>query len=157
MTKESKILKAIIEECQQHSRRMNYAYAQISSMLPLNAEKVSGLTNDEISYCDQYIFRFSKLQDAIGQKLFKLVLELLGEVVYNKSFIDIFNRLEQLGIVEDYNNWQELRIIRNEVAHEYKDSNEEQAKKLNQIIKSKEAMEKYLNDILAYIKVKRLR
>ncbi|HET8804145.1 MAG TPA: hypothetical protein VFM72_06165, partial [Aequorivita sp.] len=97
-----------------------------------------------------------KLQDAMGQKLFKAVLNVLGEVVHNKAFIDVFNRMEQLGIIQDYARWQELRIIRNEVAHEYNESKAELAEKLNKIINSKEFLEKYLNDVSQYLKTKKL-
>lgn len=156
MTRETEILTAVIEECRQHAKRLNYAYGQISSLLLLNAAKVEELKEEEISYLDQYIFRFSKLQDAMGQKLFKAVLGILGEVVHNKAFIDVFNRLEQLGVIENYARWQELRIIRNEVAHEYNESKSELAEKLNKILNSKEFLEKYLNDVLYYVKTKEL-
>jgi len=43
---------------------------------------------------DQYIFRFFNLLDAIRQKLFKGLLQFLGEEIYNKPFLYVFNRLE---------------------------------------------------------------
>ncbi|MCL5030368.1 MAG: hypothetical protein M1480_15260 [Bacteroidetes bacterium] len=152
----NKILKTIINECERHLLRMNNAYEKIGPSLPITPEKVFNLSNDEVEHIDQFIFRFSKLQDAIGQKLFKSVLAALDEDVVNKSAIDIFNRLEQLEIINDYDNWKELRDIRNDVAHEYEENENESAEKINLLLKKKVQLEKYLNDILIYLKKKRI-
>lgn len=76
----------------------------------------------------------------------------LGEETYNKPFLDVFNRLEQLEIVEDYDLWNELRIIRNEIAHEYDENKHELIQRLNKIVNSKALLEKYLEDVLDYLK-----
>jgi uncharacterized protein with HEPN domain len=121
------ILKNLINECKKHSHRMNYAYKKIHPSLPFNPKKIASLTDDEIEHIDQFIFRFSKLQDAIDNKLFKAVLAVLGEEIINKSALDIFNRLEQLEIIENYENWKELRDLRNELAHDYEEDTNETA------------------------------
>jgi hypothetical protein len=156
MKKEIGILKSVVEECKLHATRLDYAYSNISFLIPFNAKKVERLKAEEISYLDQYIFRFSKLQDALGQKLFKAVLDVLGENFHNKPFLDIFHRLEQLDIVENYPLWQELRVIWNEIAHEYEENPSEMAEKLNEILNGKEALENYLNMVLRYVKNKKL-
>lgn len=125
------IFASVIEECRKHQLRLDYAYNKL-------APKVS--------------FRFSKLQDAIGQKLFKGLLQFLEEEIYNKPFLDIFNRLEQLDVIEDYELWNELRIIRNEIAHEYDENKNELIENLNKIINSKVKLEKYPNDVMNFIK-----
>ena len=89
--------------------------------MPIKPEKVFNLSDDEVEHINQFIFRFSKLQDSISQKLFKAVLEELGEEVSNKPMIDIFNRLEQLEIISDYEEWKELKNLRNDIAHEYEE------------------------------------
>lgn len=154
MNKEEAKLKAIIEQCSKHTQRLDYAYSQITFLLPFTAENVGRLKDEEISHLDQYIFRFSKLQDTLGQKLFPIVLSRLGEEVFNKSFLDIFNRLEQLEIIEDYSLWQELRIVRNEIAHEYNENQNELAEKLNKLVNSRKLLEKYFNDILQFLENK---
>lgn len=96
---------------------MDSAYQKIQPSLPITSDRVFKLDDQEVEHIDQYIFRFSKLQDAIGNKLFKAVLTELGEEVANRSAIDIFNRMEQLGIIENYEIWKEFRDLRNELAH----------------------------------------
>jgi DNA-directed RNA polymerase specialized sigma24 family protein len=149
--KEKKLLRRNLEECEKHRMRMNYAYHKLSPLIPLSNESVKNLTDEEISKLDQYIFRFSKLQDALGKKLFKSVLQFLGEDVYSEPFLDIFHRLEQLGAIQNYENWDTLRIMRNDIAHEYDENPYELAEKLNSILNSKENLENYLNDIRNYL------
>ena len=150
MKRNEMILTIVIDECRKHQFRLDYAYSKLIHRVPFTANQ--DLSDEVIAALDQYIFRFSKLQDAIGQKLFKGLLQYLGEETYNKPFLDIFNRLEQLGVIEDYDRWNELRIIRNEIAHEYDENKVELIENCNRIINSKVTLEKYLNDILHYIK-----
>jgi hypothetical protein len=145
------ILKSVLDECNKHVKRMQFAYEKISLLFPVTKERLSKLKEDEISYIDQIIYRFSKLQDAIGNKLFKAVLIYLDEDVLNKSAIDIFNRLEQLEIIENYDIWKDLRDLRNELAHEYEEDEKETAEKLNTLFEKKANLEKYLNDIHNYL------
>ncbi|MCF8242840.1 MAG: DUF86 domain-containing protein [Melioribacteraceae bacterium] len=135
---------------------MNYAFERISLLAPLTKEQLEKLSNDDIAHIDQLIYRFSKLQDSIGQKLFKSILFTLDEQVSDKAAIDIFNRLEQLGIIEDYDKWKELRELRNELAHEYEEDLNETAEKLNSLLNRKSDLENYFNDIVKYIEVRKL-
>ena len=156
MKKSSAILESVINECNKHVQRMNSAYKKIEPSLPITSEKVFKLDEWEVEHIDQYIFRFAKLQDAIGNKLFKSVLAELGEEVTNKSAIDIFNRMEQLGIISDYDLWKEFRDIRNELAHDYEEDEHEAAEKINLIISKKPELEKYLTNIVNYLNTKKL-
>jgi hypothetical protein len=66
------------------------------------------------------LFNFSKLQDKIGAKLFKKTLYELKEIdSFSIGMIDVLNLLEKLEIVEDATDWDNLREIRNILAHEY--------------------------------------
>jgi hypothetical protein len=152
MNRQEIVLSSVIRESKKHLLRINHAYHKILPLLPFTKINVDELHDDEVEHLDQYIFRFSKLQETIGQKLFHAVLLVQGEEVHNKSFLDIFNRLEQLGIVTNYDLWNELRVLRNEVAHEYDEDPKLLADKLNEIIRHKETLEKYLNDIEGYLK-----
>ncbi|MBU0559640.1 MAG: hypothetical protein KKD86_20010 [Bacteroidetes bacterium] len=151
MNKNEYILKTVIRECKKHSKRMNYAYKNLSHKFPLTSEKILKQSDEEIALLDQFIYRFSKLQDAIGQKLFKSVLILLDENVENKSAIDIFNRLEQLEVINDYETWKNLRALRNELAHEYEEDEDKLAELLNLLFEKKSQLEKYFIDILSYL------
>jgi len=69
---------------------------------------------------NSFLFNFSKLQDKIGAKLFRKVLYEIKEIdSLNIPMIDILNLLERLEIIENQMEWDELREIRNSIAHEY--------------------------------------
>lgn len=123
--------------------------------MPLTARSYEQLTDEEIGYIDQYLFRFAKLQDALGERLFKNLLIYLGEITENKSFIDIFNRLEQLNIIDDYDSWLELRAIRNELSHEYDDEVAENAVKINKIYEIKDKLISYFSKVKAYLDLRK--
>ncbi|MFO7448023.1 MAG: hypothetical protein R6W90_16795 [Ignavibacteriaceae bacterium] len=145
------ILKRNMKEGETHVKRLNSAYAKMKAFMPLSAEKIQKLSEDEIEHVDQYLYRFAKLQDVIGEKIFASLLSFLGEETGKKSFIDIFNRLEQLDIVHNYDKWIKLRLLRNELAHEYEDDPEMNAEKLNSIYNLKNDLEKYFHDIKIYL------
>lgn len=69
---------------------------------------------------NSFLFNFSKLQDKIGAKLFKKALYELKEIDNESiSMIDALNLLEKLEIIANVEEWDELREIRNSLAHEY--------------------------------------
>ena len=101
-------------------------------MIPLTEEKYCALNDVDVSFIDQLIFRFSKLQDSLGEKIFPAILILSGEEVKKKTFIDILNRIEELEIV-DKEKWLQLRESRNEIAHEYSFNSDEVVIAINKI------------------------
>lgn len=136
-------IEKLIVECDKHLKRINGAYLKMSVFMPLDAKRYQQLTDDEIEHIDQFLFRFAKLQDAMGEKLFMLLLEFLKEEYTRaRPFIDILNRLEQLGLLEDKNVWLELRKVRNNIAHQYEDEPQQAAEALNAIYASKSILEK---------------
>ena len=130
-------LKKIFNECDKHILRINLAYNKIKPILPLTSQKYQNLTDDEVEHIDQYLFRFAKLQDAIGKKLFKWILLSLDEDVEGLAFVDILNKMEKLSLLESSNQWRELRELRNEISHQYDDDPTEMAIALNNLLNMK--------------------
>ena len=127
-----KLLEAFAE-CTKHSQRMLSAYNKISNIFPLVAAKYHILTDDEIEHIDQLVYRFSKLQDSIGERLFKSLLMFMEEDIKNKPFLDVLNRLEQLEIIPSKDEWIRLRTVRNDLSHEYSNDDEENVVVLNML------------------------
>lgn len=69
---------------------------------------------------NSFLFNYLKIQDRIGRKLFRLALQQWRELDPDSmTMLDILNRLEKLGIIESVETWDELRELRNALAHEY--------------------------------------
>ena len=105
--------------CDKHILRINEALEELSSTLPLTTESYAQLSSEQIRCIDQFIFRFSKLQDAMGAKIFRYILEYLDEDVTSLPMRDILNRLEKYKFLPDANEWIYIRELRNEIAHDY--------------------------------------
>ena len=105
--------------CDKHILRINEALEELSSILPLTTESYAQLSSEQIRCIDQFIFRFSKLQDAMGAKIFRYILEYLDDDVTSLPMRDILNRLEKYKFLPDANEWIYIRELRNEIAHDY--------------------------------------
>jgi len=123
----------------------------LQGIYPVNSESYRDLSEDQISHSDQLIYRFSQLQDTIGNKLFPMILQGIGEYAQNMPFIDRLNRLEKLSIIDDAEKWLNLREIRNLVTHEYPDNEEELIDGLNELYQLSEYLSSTLDNLLDYV------
>jgi len=135
-----------LSESYKHLTRLENAFEALkkSYTFPIALDDFQKIVTsiEHLAYSDQIIYRFSKLQDCMGAKLFKSVLLYEGENI-NKPFLDILNRLEAIDII-NVDEWFELRDLRNEIAHDYEDNDKTAITILNTIYKFKQ----YLKDIL---------
>lgn len=123
-----------------HYSRMHFASKSLENDFPLTIQKYTDWPEEKIALSDQMIYRFSKLQDTIGNKLFKLILQRKAEDTEGLSFKDILLKLEKLHILDSSEKWLQLRETRNIVTHEYPDSIEEIVEGLNLLKKDVEVL-----------------
>ena len=107
------------EVCDKHVLRINEAIAGLNIDLPMSADCYANLNTEQVRCIDQFIFRFSKLQDAMGAKIFRYLLEYLDEDISALPMRDILNRLERYLIIPSADEWTYIRELRNEVSHDY--------------------------------------
>lgn len=111
-----KDIRIILQEIDKHKERLEYTKSKIEKW-QLSQQL---LENPEVAQTiDSFIFRFSKMQDSMEEKLFPLILETLGEETRNKPFIDILNRLERLEFIPSADEWKKLRNLRNSLTDTY--------------------------------------
>ena len=104
------------QETKAHIELINEALAILKDRLPIkNYKELESLEKFALNVL---IFRFSKLQDLLGSKIFRAYLEFSGFDTRDKSFFDILKEIEKEGIV-DIDSWDELRKFWNQIAHEY--------------------------------------
>jgi hypothetical protein len=109
-------------EADRHAAALSEALADWAAEPALNIDQ---LEHDRLllRLADQILFRFTKLQDALGERLVPATLQQLAESFEDWSMRDRLERLEKLGylVVDDWLRWRELR---NRLAHEYPDQPE---------------------------------
>jgi predicted nucleotidyltransferase len=141
MIDESKLrIQKYLNECNKHKLRIEKSFSKVKDIFPLSASKYEKLDDDEVEAIDQYLFRFAKLQDTLGDKLFKLVVSQYLDNIDQLTFLDILNHLEKIEILEDINIWKRLRTIRNDISHQYDDEPQEMAEALNNIFAHKDEL-----------------
>lgn len=141
-----------LRECGLHVRPLHYAMTQLEGKLPLSAALWPELDDETVADIDQLLFRYAKLQDAMGLRLFPAILMLGAEWRDEETFIDKLDRLEKLGALPSAERWNELRLIRNRMTHEYPDAPEQNAENLNQVHSSIPDLEAALSQATSFAK-----
>lgn len=138
-----------------HSHRILYARGKMKVFFPLTTvSRYHNLSDEEIEHIDQLVYRFQKLQDDMGNKLFKSVVANLGETeVFNKPILDILNIMKKYGVLNENVDWQTMREIRNSLAHEYLDDVKSDIELINDLFETKSlGLIQIFTGILDYIK-----
>ena len=117
-----KRLQLYFEEGEKHIEKIHKAINVLEKYYPFTIDTLEELNEIEKDKLDVLAFRFAKLQDLIGEKIFRNILNLMG---FNtqKPFIEILAEFERENILE-INKWIALRNARNSISHEYPDSQE---------------------------------
>jgi len=118
-------------ECERHVYHLFHAMSSIRTFWPLTRETYTNLSDEQVQDVDQFILRFTKLQDTMGSRLFPAILHYLTEQFEERPMLDKLNRLEKLGFIDNVEKWQVVRNIRNKFAHDYPDDPDKNAAQLN--------------------------
>ncbi len=134
------------QQCQKHLHHLEHALALLKKDLPMTAVCIGSQTDEQIQVWDQFILRFTKLQDTLGARFYPALLDFLQETTQNQSMLDKLNRLEQLELLNNASDWALLRAIRNQFSHDYPQDPLITAEYLNQAVASiaifRQAMQK---------------
>ena len=147
------MLKEAVETAYLHYDRALSNYEEIKDWT-INEELFED--REKVKTTDAFIFRFIKLQDYMGETLFKRVLESVGEYKDSMSLLDELDKLEKLEIVENAYEWMHFRKIRNILTHEYPDNAEQISQGIIAALTSFVSIGKILENIANYIKAKNL-
>ena len=128
-------LKSYLAEMRRHSEHI----IEAKEVLPLEIADYDSLSQLEKFALNTLIFRFSKLQDLLGSKVFRTYLDSIGFVVEEASFFEILKEIGKEGIV-DIDTWNFLRELRNEIAHDYPEEFDERVEKVNLFIQKSDLL-----------------
>ena len=113
-------LAAALWECDRHRAALDEALSEWRGLATPSAQ---ALEEDSAlrRLTDQILYRFTKLQDAMGERLVPATLGWLREPHESWPMRDRLDRLEKLGYL-DVVDWLAWRDVRNRLAHEYPDA-----------------------------------
>jgi len=147
------ILQENLEVADRMLHHLERSYHQVAAELPLQAEQINKLTDARIDRLDLYLGRFSKLQDFIVSKLFRSVaMASLEDTSQDVSLIDTLRRMEKYGIVQDLNDWLEIRLLRNSLTYEYLTDDTAIAENINAAFSAYTTLRDTLDRIKTYYK-----
>lgn len=112
-------LAAVLWEADRHAQTLQDALQEWEAN-PATGWEALEADRLKVRLVDQLLFRFTKLQDTLGERLIPATLAVLQESFEAWPMRDRLNRLEKLGFL-DVNQWLAWREIRNRLAHEYPD------------------------------------
>ena len=146
-------LSEVLDTAFLHCNRAKNNYTEIQTYT-LDADIYKD--NEKIKTLDAFIFRFIKLQDFMGDKLFKELLKSLGEYKDNMSLLDVLDKLEKFEVIKQADQWLDYRIIRNKLTHEYPENQQEMLIGIKAALQQFVQIENILKDIQMFAQKKAL-
>ena len=119
-----------LKEADIHKDRLSQLLNYLKQNYPLSENSIKALDVDKL---DAFVFRFAKLQDLLGSKIFRLYLDLIEFPTQDKSFLQLLKELEKEGIV-DIDRWADFRSVRNAISHDYPYEEDDKVEAINYLI-----------------------
>lgn len=118
-----------------HVERLNEVLNVLKGGYSLNIDKYKKLSFMEKNLLDSLTFRFSKLQDLLGSRIFREYLEEISFITEEKTFLELLREIEKEGII-DIDTWSDFTRMRNLIAHDYPEDVEGKVEAINYLIEN---------------------
>lgn len=152
MTEAKLILSARLEKLEKNFEAIR-SYKLLIDTLSAKKDIFNGsvfvtLVPEEKALFDAYLKRFASIQDFLGSKIFPLLLEISGIVTAKMS--EVLIQMEKEEIIDNLDNWIELREKRNNLEHDYPDDLEDALRDLRFCVDSLSRLESYYARVIAF-------
>ena len=145
-------MRIYLAECAVHAEVLAEGLVDSREWMPLSS--VSMVDKKLLRILDQIAYRFTKLQDTMGEKVLPLILVLAQEPLpENVTFAEKLNRLERIGAIPSAEQWKSFRIVRNALAHDYPDDPELKSSAINRFIEGAAHLSGLYRDVNEYITI----
>ncbi len=111
-----KLLKREIFALETAAESLNYSYKKC-----LKTGIKKKYTPAELEHFEAFTSRFARVSDILIQKIFRLIDKI--ELEDEGTVRDRINRAEKKGLIQNAENFAEMRILRNDISHEYQSEN----------------------------------
>lgn len=144
-------IESAIKEASAHLQKLRLRAPELQQLRPITAATLTSIDDPTTLKLDQFVYRFTKLQDAMARRLLPSLYAWLESDAEPRAFLDILNRLEQIEVIPSVATWQKFRTIRNSIAHDYPESLDRTANTLNELLADWHELEgMYLAAVRAY-------
>ena len=120
------------------------------SKFDFSIDEFEDLSTESKAVLEAYLKRFSSLQDYLGAKVFKSLLDISG-ISYSKMS-EVLTLVEKEEIVS-FDKWIEFRTIRNDLEHDYPDELEDALSDLKQCVDSFDDLESVVYKVFEFAKI----
>ena len=124
-----------LQEAEHHIQRLNSVMVSLKNYYPFHEDIFHSLESNILDKLDVLAFRFAKLQDLLGSKIFREYLEVNSYPLEGKSFLELLKELDKEQII-DIDKWSEFRGVRNSLAHDYPFQEYEKLEAINYLIEN---------------------
>ncbi len=123
-----------LKKVQAHYKALKEFYTEIEKLeFDYTLSSYENLNVSQKALLEAYLKRFASLQDYLGAKVFKTLLDKAG-ISYVKMS-EVLALIEKEGII-NLDRWIEFRNLRNQLEHEYPDEIEDALKDLRHCVES---------------------
>ena len=142
------ILNEALETAKIHLKRAKFGYKKLKEI-----HITASIFLDEkiVETIDSFIFRFLKLQDFMGQTLFKQLLKATGDYQDSMSMLDVLDKMEKMELIPSSDEWNNYRKERNKLTHEYPNNEDKIIDGLKVALEYFPKLEKILLNVEDYI------
>lgn len=145
MVKEELVyLGEILERLQKAAETLNYSYGKCQAIGA--KDKYDAEEQDRF---ESLTAKFARLSDLIIKQAIKLI-DILDLDEPPETIRDAINRAEKKGLIESATLFVEIRKLRNRIAHEYAESDEDIAEIYRETLQSTPLLFDSVNRIMAY-------
>lgn len=116
-------------EAYRSAKLLAHSHQSLQNLILLTAAQMNQLTLDDLDRLDAFRARFCDLQDALGSKTFRSLLKLEEEE--GATQLDVINKVDKRKIITSFEDWRNLREIRNLFSPDYPNRDEHRAQALN--------------------------
>jgi len=141
-------LKHQLKKAQAHYQALKEYHEYIQkSAFDFSLQSFEKLAVQDRGVLEAYLKRFASLQDYLGAKVFKGLLDSAGISYIRMS--EVLTLIEKEGII-DLDRWIEFRNLRNDLEHDYPDELEDALKDLKACFDSFGEMEDVVMKVFAF-------
>lgn len=126
------------------------SYDRTVSLIPLKAESLKNLNADDLDKLDAFRVRYCDLQDSLDNKVFRSLVCLEEE--QPGSNLDTLHKMEKRGILTSFEEWKQLREVRNLFVHDYPETDEEKVEALNTAHSNTLKLISIIDSVINYMK-----